>query len=201
MITPKIPKQAKEKKDEFAHLPKLSQQNIVSFLTEYGKKNKETRAIITTRLGTITLELYKETPLHRANFIFLVKQGYFNSTCFHRVVEDFIIQAGQSDKLTTAKFRRALGHYRLPPEFNSKLKHHKGALSAARRWNENPKKRSDAFEFFIVHKTKGLHHLDQEHTTFGKVVEGMDVVNKIAKEAIDKGEWPLINIDITIITK
>ena len=201
MTTQKEPKKVKEKKDEFAHLPKLSQQNIVEFLTDYGTKNKETRVLITTRLGNITLELYKETPLHRANFVFLVKQGYFNSTCFHRVVEDFIIQAGQSDKLTTVKFRRALGHYRLPPEFNSKLKHHKGALSAARRWNENPKKRSDAFEFFIVHKAKGLHHLDQEHTTFGKVIDGMDVVDKIAKEAIDKGEWPLINIDINAKTQ
>jgi len=171
---------------------------MVSFLTDYGKKHPETNVTISTRLGDIHIKLFKETPLHRANFLFLINQGYFNTTCFHRVVEDFIIQAGQSDSPNTSALRKKIGSYRIPPEFVSKYKHHKGALSAARRWNDNPKKLSDAYEFFIVHKQKGLHHLDGEHTVFGKVTKGMDVVDKIAKEAIDKGEWPLKDIYLKV---
>ncbi len=174
--------------------PILSQQNVVSFFTNYGKKHPQTKVTISTRLGDIYIQLYKETPLHRANFLFLINQGYFNTTCFHRVVKGFIIQAGQSDNPKTNVLRKKIGWYRIPPEFVSKYKHNKGALSAARRWNENPKKLSDAFEFFIVHNSKGLHHLDGEHTVFGKVTKGLDVVDKIAKEAIDKGEWPLNDI-------
>ncbi len=195
--TPK-PKTTLKKDIVKVNEPIITQKNVVEFLSNYGKQHKETNAIIHTRLGDIHIQLYNNTPLHRANFIFLVKQGYYNTTCFHRVVEDFIIQAGQSDKSSTRKLRMKIGNYKIPPEFSSQ-QHHKGALSAARRWNQNPKKLSDAYEFFIVHKEKGLHHLDQEHTVFGKVTKGLDVVDKIAKEAIDKGEWPIHNIDLKVI--
>lgn len=193
-----IVKKTKEvQKDIKPKEPLINKNNVVDFLTQYGKDNKETKAIISTRLGNIHIQLFTNTPLHRANFIFLVKQGYYNTTCFHRVVEDFIIQAGQSDNSKTVKLRKEIGSYRIPPEFRQH-KHSKGSLSAARRWNNNPKKLSDAFEFFIVHKSKGLHHLDQEHTVFGKVTKGLEVVDKIAKEAIDKGEWPLNDIDLNV---
>lgn len=177
--------------------PLISSKNVVRFLTQYGKENTETKLVIKTRLGAIHVELFKDTPLHRANFILLVKTGYYNTTCFHRVVNDFIIQAGQSDNSKTLRLRKEIGSYRIPPEIN-KHPHHKGVLSAARRWNLNPKKESDAFEFFIVHKKKGLHHLNNEHTAFGKVTKGLDVVDKIAKETIDKGEWPVTDVQLTI---
>lgn len=181
-------------------LPIITNENVVEFLTEYGKNNKETKAIIKTRLGDIHIELFKDTPLHRANFIFLVKNGYYNTTCFHRVVEDFIIQAGQSDNSKTVELRKKIGSYRIPQEINQHP-HHKGVLSAARRWNQNPLKKSDAFEFFIVHQQKGLHHLNKEHTAFGKVTKGLKVVDKIAKETIDKGEWPLTDVRLNIQLK
>lgn len=177
--------------------PLLTQENVVAFLTEYGKKHPETNLIIETHFGDIHIELFKDTPLHRANFLLLVNEGYFNTSCFHRVVEDFIIQAGQSDKNSTRLLRNKIGDYKIPPEFRAH-QHHKGSLSSARRWNQNPKKLSDAYEFFIVHKDKGLHHLDNEHTVFGRVTKGLNIVDKIAKVAIDKGEWPLKNIDIKI---
>lgn len=177
--------------------PLITQATVVNFLTEYGKLHHENNALIKTRLGNIHIKLYTDTPLHRANFIFLVNKGYFNTTCFHRVVEDFIIQAGQSDKNSTRVLRHKIGNYKIPPEFRNH-KHHKGTLSSARRWNQNPKKRSDAYEFFIVHKEKGLHHLNNEHTAFGEVTQGLDVIDKIAKIAIDKGEWPLENVNMTI---
>lgn len=173
--------------------PLITQKKVISFLTEYGRKHQQTNVLIKTRLGNIHIQLFKSTPLHRANFLFLIQQGYFDTSCFHRVVSDFIIQAGQSDKKNTRELRKKIGNYKIPPEFTNH-KHHKGAISSARRWNQNPKKLSDAYEFFIVHKEKGLHHLNNEHTVFGKVTKGLDVVDEIAKEAIDKGEWPIRDI-------
>jgi len=157
--------------------PIITQKTVIDFLTKYGNKHKENKVLIETRLGDIHIQLFKETPLHRANFLLLVNKGYFNTSCFHRVVFDFIIQAGQSDKNSTRILRKSIGNYKIPPEF-SFHKHHKGALSSARRWNQNPKKLSDAYEFFIVHKEGGLHHLDEEHTVFGKVIKGLNVVDK-----------------------
>jgi len=177
--------------------PIISQKNVVAFLTEYATNNKENNVLIKTRLGNIHIQLFNETPLHRANFLLLTKEGYFNTSSFHRVVKDFIIQAGQSDKNSTRELRKKIGTYKIPPEF-TKYKHHKGTLSSARRWNDNPKKLSDAYEFFIVHKKTGLHHLDNEHTVFGKVIKGLDVVDKIAQEAIDKGEWPIKDINLIV---
>ncbi|MFD0962837.1 peptidylprolyl isomerase [Pseudofulvibacter geojedonensis] len=188
------------KKSHLDKDPLITSKNVTSFLSQYGKENPETKAIIHTRLGDIHIELFTDTPLHRANFVLLIKSGYYNTTCFHRVVEDFIIQAGQSDKSLTAEIRNNIGSYRVPAEINN-YPHHKGVLSAARRWNMNPNKESDAFEFFIVHKPAGLHHLNKEHTAFGKVTKGLNVVDKIAKESIDKGEWPLNDIDLNIELK
>lgn len=181
--------------------PLVPRDSVEHFFTIYGKRHNETRVVLKTRLGDIHIELYQETPLHRANFLFLINEGYFDTTCFHRVVKDFIIQAGQSDNAQTGIIRKKTGTYRLPPEFVTKYKHHKGAISAARRWNQNPNKLSDAFEFFIVHDSRGLHHLDQEHTTFGRVTKGLDVVDKIAKETIDKGEWPLQDVFLEATVK
>jgi len=177
--------------------PLITQKTVISFLTEYGKKHQQTNVLIETRLGNIHIQLFKNTPLHKANFLFLIQQGYFDTSCFHRVVSDFIIQAGQSDKKSTRELRKKIGNYKIPPEFTNH-KHHKGAISSARRWNQNPKKLSDAYEFFIVHKEKGLHHLNNEHTVFGKVTKGLDVIDKIANEAIDKGEWPIHDVYLKV---
>ncbi len=179
--------------------PIITNKNIVEYLTKYGNKHREENVVLKTRFGNIHIKLFKETPLHRANFLLLTNQGYFNTTCFHRVVNDFIIQAGQSDKKNTLELRKKIGSYKLPPEF-SKNKHEKGTLSAARRWNDNPNKLSDPYEFFIVQKKTGLHHLDNEHTAFGKVTKGLDIIDKIASQPIDKGEWPITDINIEVFT-
>jgi len=194
----KIAIETEKKAPKLEDLPPLiTQKTTIEFLTNYGKQHKESRVLIKTRLGDIHIQLFKETPLHRANFLLLINKGYFNTSCFHRVVLDFIIQAGQSDKNSTRVLRKSIGNYKIPPEFNHH-KHHKGALSSARRWNQNPKKLSDAYEFFIVHKEKGLHHLDQEHTVFGKIIKGIEVVDKIANEPTDKGEWPINDINLKV---
>ncbi|MGB3776246.1 MAG: peptidylprolyl isomerase, partial [Leeuwenhoekiella sp.] len=78
-----------------------SQADLKPFLKKYGNNNKETRVRIKTRFGDIEVELYKDTPLHRANFILLVKQDYFNETMMHRVSEGFVVQGGNSDGYKT----------------------------------------------------------------------------------------------------
>ena len=83
----------------------LNNRNKIEFLTAYGKQNPETIVLFKTRLGNIKIKLYKDTPLHRASFIFLTKTGYFSTTCFHRVVPGFIVQGGNSDFPVTRKKR------------------------------------------------------------------------------------------------
>ena len=88
--------------------PKVSNENVIDFLTTYGEDNPETKVLITTQLGSIELELFEDAPLHRANFIYLVKQEYFNETFFYRVLPNFIIQGGNSDLRTTSKKKEPL---------------------------------------------------------------------------------------------
>lgn len=179
--------------------PEITNENVVSFLTEYGKKNPETKVLITTRFGDIEIELYKDTPLHRANFIYLVKQQYFDETFFHRVVPNFIIQAGNSDLVSTQKKRAELGkEYLLPAEIIPGQVHEYGTVSGAKEYRENPDNRTAPYEFFIFLGPKSsTTHLNGKYTIFGKVTKGMDVVEEISKVKADDGDWPLNNIYIT----
>ncbi len=173
-----------------------SQEVLKPFLTEYGKNNPETRVRIKTRFGDIELELYKDTPLHRANFILLVKQDYFNETMMHRVAKGFVVQGGNSDGYETPKKRLRIGNYLIPNEAKPKYSHVRGAFSAAKYTNQNVSQASSPFEFFIVVPSKGAHHLDGKHTVFGRVTKGMDVVDEINKVEVDENEWPKKNIYI-----
>jgi len=172
----------------------LNNKNAVAFFTAYGKENPETKVRFKTRLGNIDIQLFKDTPLHRANFIFLTKKGYFNTTCFHRVVPNFIAQGGNSEDFATSSFRSKYKNYRLPPEFRKNHKHHRGSIAIARDWDDNPDKLSTPFEFYITVKSEP--HLNFEHTVFGKIIKGMDVVDKITKVKRGKDDWP--NEDIFI---
>ena len=174
----------------------LSDENVVDFLTWYGERNPENKVLIETKYGNIEVELSDKTPLHRANFIYLVEKNYFNTTYFHRVVKNFIIQGGSSDESITKKDRKNIGKYLIPPEFNNTLKHHYGALAAARLWEENPEKLSNPYEFYFVQNKNGAHHLDKEHTVFGKITKGFEVMDEIANQETDKKEFPLLNIKI-----
>jgi len=176
----------------------LNNDNAVEFLTWYGNENPETKVVIETKFGNIEVELFEETKLHRANFIYLVKKKYFNTTFFHRVVKGFIIQGGSSDESITKKERKAIGTYLIPAEFNKNLNHHYGALAAARSWDDNPEKKSTPFEFYFIQNKNGSYHLDGEHTVFGKITKGHDVLDTIASQETDEGEYPLLNILIKI---
>jgi peptidylprolyl isomerase len=176
----------------------LNSKNTEAFLTEYGKQNPETKVIIKTKFGNIKLRLYEDVPVHRANFIFLTKIKYFNTTVIYRVAKNFVIQGGNSDNMYTQKQRRKYGNYLMKPEFRKHRKHKYGALAAARQWENNPDKLSSPFEFYIVHNRKGAHHLNNEHTVFGEVISGFDTMDKISEVKVGVDEWPIDDIQMTI---
>lgn len=176
----------------------LNSKNTEAFLTKYGNQNSETKVIIKTKYGDIRIKLYEDIPIHRANFIFLTKIKYFNSTVIYRVAKNFVIQGGNSDNFYTQIQRKKYGNYLMKPEFNSNRKHKYGTLAAAREWENNPEKLSSPFEFYIVQKKSGAHHLDGEHTVFGEVISGFETMEKISKVKIGIDEWPIEDIKMTI---
>ena len=185
--------------EESPAYPLITNENVVEFLTAYGKDNPETKVRVSTQHGDIDIELYEDTPLHRANFIYLVKQQYFDGTFFHRVVPNFIIQGGNSDNRNTPRKRNKLGKkYLLPAELENGRIHRYGTVSGAKEYRENPDKKSAPFEFFIyLGPPEHTAHLNGNYTIFGRVTKGMDVVETIANLPHDDGDWPLQNVYIT----
>ncbi len=172
--------------------------NAVKFFTKYGDVHKETKINIQTRLGDITVLLYKNTPIHRASFIYLIKKGYFDTTCFYRVVPNFIVQGGSSDNLVTPAYKEQLNDYRIPSEFRKNRTHKRGCIAAARDWKNNPTKESTPFEFYFIQAKREQSHLNFEHTVFGEIIRGMDVIDKITTVEIDRYEWPEKEIPMKI---
>ncbi len=251
------------------------------------KAESITYVLLSTSFGEIKIALYNETPLHRDNFVKLVKESYFDGTLFHRVIKEFMIQGGDPDS-KTAQAGQQLGNggpgYTIPAEFNDKFYHKKGALSAARTADQiNPKKESSGSQFYIVQGKKyteedlkrfeeninqermnglfqqllanpdnaelakvidgyvkvgnkseldfllqqiqptlltalekngkftyspeaikaystlgGTPHLDGNYTVFGEVIQGLDVIDKIAAVPTQPGDRPLENIVMTM---
>ncbi|MEZ5053410.1 MAG: peptidylprolyl isomerase [Chitinophagales bacterium] len=122
-----------------------------------------TYVLISTNLGDIKIKLYEETPQHKANFIKIIKDGVIDSTLFHRVIAEFMIQGGDPNS-KNAQPGQPLGmgslNYRVPAEFNKNLFHKRGALAAAR--DNNPAKASSSCQFYIV---QGKKYTKQELTT------------------------------------
>jgi cyclophilin family peptidyl-prolyl cis-trans isomerase len=201
--------------------PKLDSANIESFLTEYLKENPERKVRIVTRLGTLKVELFDDTPLHTANFLMMTKRDYFTGTEFIRVVPNFVVQGGNNESEVEEIKRLLIGSYTLPAEFRDNRIHQKGALSMARSYTGNPNKRSSPYYFFFVHGQKfnepqllsierdeemvipewkreiyrttgGAPHLDNQHTVFGRVYEGLDVLDQMAQVETDKSNWPKV---------
>ncbi len=185
-----------EVKREKREGPLLVQEELIPFLMEYGKKHDENRVRIKTRFGDIDVELFEDTPLHRANFLYMVKNDYYDGTFFHRVSEGFVIQGGNSDNPDTNRKRHRIGDFLIPSEFDAGHRHVRGALAAAKYSEQNVSKASSPYEFYIVQDPGGAPHLNNDHTVFGRVVSGMDVVDEINKLPTDDSEWPLRNIHI-----
>jgi peptidylprolyl isomerase len=246
--------------------------------------NENTVILMKTSLGDIKLKLYDETPIHRDNFIKLINSGFYEGISFHRVINGFMIQAGDpvTRSVPIAKSADSLNTYTIPSEFKKELFHKKGALAAAREGNDvNPEMRSSGTHFYIVQGVKltdedlalaenrinsnlkqalfnkiirqvadsaklsgiqmtegeaqekasikmfdflvanpeykipenqreiyktigGVPRLDGTYTVFGEVLEGLDVVDKIAAVETDVADKPLTDVKILkikILTK
>jgi len=174
----------------------ISNTNTIPFLKAYGAKNKETLVKVSTKFGSFVIRLYRDTPLYRANFIYLTKKGYFNLSDVDRISPNFIIQMGDSDRKSCIDMRYKFKNYLLPAHFLHKHKQY--AVAAARSWNNNPKKRSSPFQFYIVLNKLGAHHLDNEHTVFGEVISGFKTIKTIAKQKYSHDEWPIQDIHIKV---
>ncbi|MCX7876089.1 MAG: peptidylprolyl isomerase [Melioribacteraceae bacterium] len=131
--------------------------------------NKNYNALIVTSKGTIEIKLYPEyAPKTVNNFVFLANEGFYDGVTFHRVIEDFVIQGGDP----TGTGRGGPG-YKFEDEFNNNpLKHERGVISMA---NAGPN--TNGSQFFITHSPQP--HLNGRHTVFGKVINGLDVVDSI----------------------
>jgi cyclophilin family peptidyl-prolyl cis-trans isomerase len=144
-------------------------------------------AILETNLGTIKIQFFPDkAPGHVKNFIDLAKKGFYDGTRFHRVIPGFMIQGG--DPLSKKGDRRVMGTggpgYTIKAEFND-VKHERGILSMAR--SSDPNSAGSQFFIMVANKT----HLDGQYSAFGKVISGMDVVDKIVNLERDENDNPL----------
>lgn len=140
---------------------------------------------IETSEGTIKVKLYKETPLHRDNFIKLASERFYDNILFHRVIKNFMIQVGdpytKDPSIDAARYGTGGPGYTVPAEIIPQFKHKKGSLAAARRPDtSNPNRESSGSQFYIVESPEACQQLDGDYSIFGETVSGLDVVDKIA---------------------
>ncbi len=178
-----------------------------------------TTVTLKTNMGDISLMFFpEEAPKCVENFVTHCKNGYYNGVTFHRVIQDFMIQGG--DPQGTGMGGESIWGYGIADEYSDKLYHFKGALAMAKSSLPN----SIGSQFYIVHSDKvneslleqmeemsniwseeavskyrevgGCPHLDKKYTVFGQVIEGLDVVDKIANVKVDYNDKPLYDIVI-----
>ncbi len=159
-------------------------------------KKKEV-AVIKTNMGTIVFEFLPDVaPKMVENFKDLAKSGFYNGTTFHRVIKGFMIQGGDplSKDSDPTNDGTGDGPRKMPAEFTTKYSHVRGMVSTARTSDPN----SGSCQFFIMHGTnKGL---DNQYTIFGRVLDGMDVVDKIAMTPKGQNDRPLKNVTMESVT-
>ena len=150
---------------------------------------------IITPIGEMLFTFSDLTPNHRASFIKLANENYWDTLTFNRVINDFVIQGGCPD--TPEGFGGS--PYLLKPEFHDSLKHVYGAVGIGR--DHNPEKLSAGCQFYIVHKKEGLPRLDGDFMIIGQVFKGLNVLDSIGRVATDSLDKPLIpvTLDINII--
>ncbi len=153
----------------------------------FDKESENTKVLFKTNMGDITIELYNDMPITTNNFENLVKQGVYNGIIFHRVINGFMIQGG--DPTGTGFGDSSIPN--IQDEFTHKSgnKNNRGTISMA---NAGPNTGSSQFFINLVDNN----FLDSKHPAFGQVVQGMDIVDKIAKVKTGPGDKPLEEVKI-----
>lgn len=158
---------------------------------------------IVTTMGTIRVKLYSETPKHRENFARLAFEGFYDGILFHRVINGFMIQAGDpltKDPERVSEYGTGGPGYTVEAEFVPEYKHLKGALAAARRGDKaNPWKASSGSQFYIVQDEEVCAQLDGDYTVFGQTVEGFEVIDAIASVPVNGRNLPLSPVKILTV--
>ena len=200
----------------------------VLFLAAFKPKEKIHTVLLKTKYGTMRILLYNETPKHRDNFLKLTNEHFYDSLLFHRVIKDFMIQGGDPDskhaKAGQMLGNGDVGYY-VDAEFRPNLFHKKGVIAAAR--DENPTKASSGCQFYIVQgqvfpmeqlnmieAQNGMHFsekqkqfystvggwpwLDGAYTVYGEVIQGMEVIDKIAAVRTQPGDRPVDDVRMTM---
>jgi len=176
------------------------------FIMNYEKETEV--AVISTKYGDMIVEFYPDVaPMHVESFAALANEKYFDGTTFHRVIPDFVIQGGDpNSKLENRSLHGTGGRagkffgigdendsstWLIPQEFNS-IPHEKGVLSMARTNDPN----SASSQFFVCHGDPSF--LDNNYTVFGKVIQGLEVIDSIANVEKDMNDNPLEKIEMTV---
>jgi peptidyl-prolyl cis-trans isomerase B (cyclophilin B) len=184
-----------------------------------------------TNYGHLTFELYNETPIHRDNFLRLIHDGYYNGVRFHRIIRGFVVQAGDEktkSNMASSNYRK---EYTIASEIVKGMYHTRGSLAMARQPDQvNPDKKSSGTQFYIVHGAPvmastledyeiekdmeypedikkmyknpgGSPQLDKEYTIFGHLIDGYDVLDKIAQVSTDSQDKPKEAVEIIRVTE
>lgn len=158
---------------------------------------------IITTLGTIRVKLFADTPKTRNNFERLALEGFYDGILFHRVINGFMIQAGDplsKDPDQKSAWGTGGPGYTVPAEILPNHKHLKGALATARRGDRaNPLRESSGSQFYIVQDERTCAQLDGQYTVFGQAVSGLDVIDKIATVQTDARDCPVSPVKIVAI--
>ena len=164
------------------------------------KSSKDEVVTITTAQGIIRLILFDDTPLHKANFLEKAKNGFYNGTSFHRIIENFMIQGGDINSKDDDPTNDGLGRANdptIPAELDPGHPHVYGSVAAARMGGPRGTPSSSS-QFYLVENHGGTHFLDGQYTVFGQVIQGLEVIDKIAKLPKDERDHPTVDAKMTM---
>lgn len=168
-----------------------------------GKKSgKDEVVTISTSQGIIRIILFDDTPLHKANFLQKARSAFYDGTTFHRVIPNFMVQGGDANSKDADPGNDGLGQPNdgtIPAELAAGHPHNYGALAAARQGDfANPQRASSSTQFYLVENHEGTHFLDGQYTVFGQTIQGLDVIDKIAKLSRDERDRPTADVKMTM---
>jgi cyclophilin family peptidyl-prolyl cis-trans isomerase len=170
-----------------------------NIVTAHAENPKKGMVIIETTLGSITIALNDSAaPKHSENFRKLAREGFYDSTTFHRVIPGFMIQGGDPNSRNSDRRTHGMGgpEHRIDAEIG--LTHERGVIAAARQGDQvNPKRMSNGSQFYVT--VADAKFLDGQYSVFGKVVDGMDVADKIVAVPRDPRDNPLEKVMITTV--